>query len=434
LASFIGCLIACVLTGYTVDRRSQQQLDAMKHSSIQKLESTLYAGSDNAWYYYEEAIDRATNVQPDQSRKDFVYGRKPMDPYIERTILENHHALELLKTGAAHEHCSVLFGYRGGLFRRNTNLNRLKLITQVLCARGLYRLEKGETRQGMEDIFASLTIAKHIVELSPTILDQIGGVNMLYWGLSVLNTGIASGAFSKNELASINSFLGPLEQEWPQLSFTLERQIAALKIHIASSSVSATANFVLLPHHGKEPSALLRLLVRLRYWRYLFSTRRAFIARFTFLDSLVAEMSEIEEKNAVQGYWNVRETFPLFFDERITEHHRGNPIPAVFTPKLINTGLLFNMTRMRLLHCAAIIAQYRDEKGYYPPDLSGCSRRIATDPNTGNIWQYEIIGDEASLRSSGLDIDEPYDNIVVVLTRKGIVRYLSDRQKQIQNE
>jgi hypothetical protein len=400
----------------------------MKRASIEKFENSLYSGSDNAWVYYEEAIDIAKDIQLNSDRERYVYGFISITPNIENTIRENQDALELLKTGATQPHCSVLFDYRLGMFRHNTNLHRLKLVAQVLCARALYNFESGKTKQGIEDAVASLIIAKHIAELSPSILDQISGLNLLYWGLNVLNTAISSGILSKNELAANADFLERLEREWPHLNTTLERQIAALKIYIANSTLSTTANLALLPHHGKEPSAVLKLLLRLRYWRYFFSPRRAFIARFIFLDWIVAEMKKIEKKNAERGRWHAEQTFPGFFRERISQHHKSNHIPEVFTPQFTNAGLLFNLTKIRLLHCSTVVAKYRESKGHYPTNLSSFDTNITTDPYTGDLWEYKTIDDAVLLKSPGFNPEETHDDIIVLLTRKGISHYLSQKR------
>jgi hypothetical protein len=209
---------------------------------------------------------------------------------------------------------------------------------------------------------------------------------------------------------------------------TLDKQIAALKIFIANNTISNTINLALLPHHGKEPPAPIKLLLRLRYWRYLFSPRRAFVSRFVFLDSIVFEMKEIEKQNAQRGRWYAYQSFPGFFQQSISEHHRRNHIPEVFTPQFINTGLLYNLARIRLLHCATAVAQYRELKGHYPANLSSFDTHVTFDPYTGYIWEYKTVGDTALLKSPGFHPNEAHDDIMVVLTKKGISRYLSQKR------
>lgn len=433
IGSFLVCLILCFITGYVVDRASQSELNALKHASEGILEGSLYAGPDNAWLYYEEAIDIAAGIQLDSERERYTYGFIAITPAIERTMNENQEALQLLIAGAAQPHCSVLFDYRSKMFRHNTNLFRLKLVTQVLCARALSRLEHGETKQGMDDLLAALIIARHIAELSPSVLDHIGALNLLYWGLHVMNTAIASGTLSPGELASVSHFLDGLERDWPYLSGTLEKQAAGLKIYIANSSIATTSDLLLLPHHGREPSFLLRLLLRLRYWRSLFSSRRAFVTHFSSLDAVIASMKEIEVRSAAQGTWGAERGFTGGFQKEIALHHRKNHVPGIFTPQFTNTGLLFNLTKIRLLRCAAIVAAYRARHGQYPVNLSELEVRVRTDPNTGTMWEYKITDDTASLKSPGLNLQETYDDITVILTTRGIADYLSERRKAAGN-
>jgi hypothetical protein len=429
ISSPVALLLLCILTGFIVDRTSKPRLDAMKRASLQKLQASLPAGSDNAWQYYEEAIDLARNIRPDADRQEFIFGKISITPEIKRSIEENHDVLEFLKSGSAQPHCVMLLDYRSGMFRRNPNLRNLRIISQVLGARALYELETGDNKRALEDIFALMIIAKHIAVLSPTVLDQINAVSLLHWGSNIFSMGISSGTFSQSELDSSIAFLATIEKEWPPLYITLEKQIAALKIYIASSSLSETADLVLLPHRGKTPSPLLRLLVRVRYWRFLFSPRQAFIAHFEFLDSIVAEMKQIEETNASRGSWHVEQVFPQFFQERIDLHRGRVRIPEIFTPKFTNIGLLFNLTKIRLLHSAALVAKYREETGSYPHDLSGFDIRIMTDPNTGIEWEYRILEDSAFLMTHGLYLNATYDDIIIPLTRKGIADYLLQKRK-----
>jgi hypothetical protein len=427
-------LLLCFVTGYIVDRLSQPRLDAMKRSAVQELEGSLITGPGNAWPYYEEALDRARGIELDGSREAFVYGKIAMTPEINKTIQENQDVLALLIRGATQPHCSALFNTRSILSRHNTNLYRLKIVTQVLCARALYELEKGNSQQALEDLCAAMTIAKHICELSPTILDQLSGVNLLHWALLALKMGIASGSFSEQELSRISAFLKELEEEWPNLSVALEKHVAFTKIMIASSSISTTADLLLLPHHGRKPSALLRLLLRLRYWRYFFSPRRAFIDRFELLDAIVLEMEQIEEASRNNGRWYPEQSFPGFFQERLQKHHKRNRIPELFTPRFTNIGLLYNLTTLRMLNCGALVARHREAKGTYPEGLSEFDTSIATDPNTGTPWEYRITGNGAILRSPGLNLKEKSDDIMLLLNKRGIASYLSQKRKLFSHE
>lgn len=423
-----GCLILCFLAGYMVDRYSQKQLDIMKFEAIKTLESSLRTNPHNAWFYYEDAIDIAKRIRPAAHTELYIYGKIPMTPEILQSIRDNSDALETLKAGSAQPHCSVLFDNRSSVFRRNTNLLSLKLISQILCARALYRLENGENQQGLDDAFAAMLIGKHLSSIAPTVLDQLNGLNILFWGFSALTAGVSSGTFSKSELASITTFLESLEKEWSPLYITLEKHTSNLKIFIANSSISKTIHLVLIPHHGTEPSLFLTLLLRLRYWRYIFSPRRAFISRFLFLDSIIADMKHMENDAMNQGGWNAEHSFPSFFKKRIAHHHRINRIPEIFTPKFTNTGLLINLTRLRLLNCACLLQQYRMDEGTYPTDLSDFDRHIVMDPNTQRYWEYEQVGDEAMLKSPGLNPRRAYDDVAMLLTRRGIVHYLSHKR------
>ncbi len=427
-ASIIGCLLLCFLTGYLVDRYSQENLDVMKLEAIKTLERSLQQNSDNAWFYYEDAIDIARHIRPAAHTELYIYGKTPMTPEILKSIQDNNAALSILKNGAAQPHCSVLFDNRSSVFRRNTNLLNLKLITEILCARSLYRLENGQHQQGIDDALSAMLIGKHLAGIAPTVLDQLNGLNILFWGFSTLSAGVSSGAFSENELKKISSFLNALEREWPPVHSAMEKHTSNLKIFIANSSIASTIHLVLIPHHGTEPSIFLTLLLRLRYWRYFFSPRRAFIMRFRFIDEIIAEVKQIEKKTKLQAGWTADETFPYFFDQSIARHHRINRIPEIFTPKFTNKGLLVNLTRLRMLNCACLIQQHQMHEGAYPPDLSEFDERTVTDPNTRASWEYVPMGDEALLKSPGLNPGRSYDDVILLLSKKGIPYYLSQKR------
>lgn len=430
ILSIVGVILFLLIIGFTVDCFTYPSLKRTGNEALEDLKSLRIDKPGNAWDYYSIAIEKSRNIKPDKMRIGYIRGKIEITPEIIKAIEVNTDAIREIKEGARQDFCSVSFNYKKGLSVDIPDFTTLKRITEILCVNSLRELEEGNAEEALNDIFTVATVGKHLASVAPTVLDQMVGGVLISQALSVLRIGVSSSVFNKNELKKVAQFLDEMEKDWPPLYQALDTQTKLLKITIANITLSRTLEIVLLPHHQKKPSIFLKSLVRLVYWRYLFSPRLAFLKNFEFFDTIISEMQEIESTSSkVIKRGEIHKIFPDIFQKRINENVRKNPIPLIFIPKFSNKGRLVNITKMRMLRLSSVISSYRLENGFFPPTLEEFEYDIVIDPNTGEMFVYTNYEDSVRIFSPGLNISNPGDDITILLTKMGIKKYLEKRRK-----
>lgn len=432
IATILGCFFLSIVIGYTVDILILPRLKSMGKESQENF-NQVTIGNENAWTYYKDAIQSSQGITTSQPRIRYIRGEIEITPGIKHSLLENQEALTLLIAGSKKESSPlpVLFENRGSY--KTIDLDSLRLIVELLCVRSLVEMEKGNVASSLEDLFAAFAIGKHISAEAPTVIDQITGGVVLSQSLRVLTIGLSSGAFETDELKNISVFLRDLETTLPPVNTALNKQMKLLKITISHRPISDILYIILIPHHQKKPSILLKFFVRLLYWRYLFSPRYAFLQNFRFYDSIILEMKDIEALTAHHSKSPNKKysQFPAYFSARIKKQSRKNPLPPFYAPKFTNRGRLTSLTRIRMLQLSTAISLYHKNNGFFPPNIEEFDKKIAFDFNTNTFFEFSNLKDSVILHSLGLSPENQQDDIVIILTKKGIKKYLENRRKKL---
>jgi hypothetical protein len=428
IGSFLGCFVFSIGIGYTVDILILQTLRTVGNESKELFVQDPLV-EKNSWNYYREALKTSKNITSSQSRIRYIRGEVEISEEILQSLEDNHVSLSTLIEGSQLRHTSLPVLFRDGRSIELIGLDTLRLLAELLCVQSLVSLELGNQEESLENLFSAFSIGNHISSEALTVTDQIIGNVLISQSLRVLTIGLSSGIYETKHLEGISSFLDDLENTLPPLNSALRRQMDLLKIYISHRSITDILYLILIPHHRTNPSLSLKLFIRLVYWRYFFSPRYAFLQNFRFYDSIISEMGEIEKPLVFDSSEGKYTKFPSVFADRIREQSRRNPLPPIFSPKFTNRGRLLLLTRIRMLRLSTEIALFHRKNGSFPTTIKNFKKSISIDFNTGTDFLFSHCEDSVIIQSPAFSLEDPQDDIVIILTTKGIKKYLEKRKR-----
>jgi hypothetical protein len=122
-------------------------------------------GGDNAALKYWQAFATMPKLSHDEANllADYAeYPVNPQDAHIRDFVSQAEYALTMMHRGAAIKHCDWGISYEDGVMLILPQAGAARQLTSLARLRGRMRLEAGQTKEGIDDFIAAMTLARHV--------------------------------------------------------------------------------------------------------------------------------------------------------------------------------------------------------------------------------------------------------------------------------
>jgi hypothetical protein len=140
-------------------------------------------GGQNAALKFWQAFATMPKLNEAEQNHLAEYAEHPINPqdtHIRDVLSQAEYALEMMHRGAAIRHCDWGITYQeDGVLVRLPQASAARLLTSFARLRGRMRLETGQTKEGIDDFLAAMTLARHV--------SQDGGFIMMLVGYAIEN-------------------------------------------------------------------------------------------------------------------------------------------------------------------------------------------------------------------------------------------------------
>jgi hypothetical protein len=136
----------------------------------------------NAALKYWQAFATMPKLSQDQQNLLADYAEYPVDPqdaHIRDFVNQADYALQMMHRGAAIRQCDWGISYEDGVLLLLPQGSAARQLTSLARLRGRMRLEAGQTKEGIDDFIAAMTLGRHI--------SQSGGFIMILVGYAIEN-------------------------------------------------------------------------------------------------------------------------------------------------------------------------------------------------------------------------------------------------------
>lgn len=406
---FIGLLVGFLLVlliGYLVDIASYPWLRKIGDRALNQFRSRQADTVDNAWQYYMPALSRVLDDPPSDSLNAYVFGGKPLSPYVEEEMARRDGIYELLQRGAERPGGLMPIDFRKSWNIRLTQDNQIHNLMVYSLARSLAQLDRGENDASLRSIFNGLTFTRRLIDGVPMLGNYSRGIIWLQRQLGILRIGLVRGQFTADQLSTIQKYLTGMETGFPEFRWVIEGEININKIGFASIPVDVPLETGVLIAGRLWVKKYLRnpISLRFRLWRYGFSTRLATIFALKYWDRIILALNRQEERYLYKTWPDGKDSLTII-NPQAYRYAQKNPIFPITMPLLsgffrIKTEML---ARIRMLNLACQIWMYELRNQEFPRTLEKIEGYTAIEPFTGDAWHYSWFRDSVIITSPGFN-------------------------------
>lgn len=297
IVGILGFLLFLLLVGFIIDCFTTPALKRAGDDALKDLMTYRQDEPGNAWNYYSAAIEEAKGIKSGRDWYKYLDGKIEITPEISKVIKDNKGAIEKIKEGAKKDYCAIPYDYAKGITVKIPDFMTLRKVVEIICMRSLQELERGQTENALDDIITVVTVGKHISSNAPRLLDQMLGMVFFNKGLDVFEFGLSAGEFDTSQLQKFTKLLSMLEKDLPRLSYALDGYMNAMKVSFGKLPFyKAGDSFLFLDFYNRKPGFFDIILGRFHCWRYFFSSKLSLLRSFKFMNRIVAETQEAENR------------------------------------------------------------------------------------------------------------------------------------------
>lgn len=424
------CLILIALViGIITDAITTPAIKAKGDSALKELIALRKEGKDNAWNYYSQAIALMKEKTFPTDINKYLRGEIGITDEIIVSLNINKDVIILMEKGAMQPYCSMPLEYEKGIEMPLPVFVVLQECAKIHAAQALSALEIGVTNDGLLKTLHGLNSGKHIISGSPFLLTYMVGLVTIGRHLHVLESGVATGIFDKQQLETTSHYLAELERTLPSLLWSLEGEIKTINVSLAAKPLNYES---LLAMEIFEGSIFHDIGLRIWMWRYLFSPRLATLKAIKTWDDMIATLHISAKGKEGSTEYDIIIAHHVTKDE-MKKHCGSNPISMLFMP---NLEPMFRrksrvLAKARLIRCAALVWKYRIEHGTFPGSLKEINNAAIKDPFRDGTWDYVITKHSFELKSPGYNLVYDDDDDLSITLNKGTVReYLSTKKEK----
>src|SRR5438067_1785323 len=136
--------------------------------------------SENAALQYWQAFATMPKLSNDEQNQLADYAEHPVNPQdtrIRDLVKQSEYALHMMHRGAAIKQCDWGISYEDGVEVLLPQGSAARVLTSLARLRMRMRLEAGQTKEGIDDFVAAMTLARHV--------SQGGGFIMILTGYAI---------------------------------------------------------------------------------------------------------------------------------------------------------------------------------------------------------------------------------------------------------
>jgi hypothetical protein len=414
-----GLLLLPQIIGLVVDCIAYPFMKKEAGNAQQYFAEVNVDDTSNAWYYYFRAGEKFDDNAWNREVYQYIDGTTEITPNILTAIRGNKQALELLQDGTKRNFCKIPHDQERLMSSSLSMSYNLFKLVDLIDARALLNLKKMDYEDAIADIFSIISVSEHVASDGAAI-DYMMGCKFIYQSCRLLEMGLESGSFNEIQLGIIADRLMALETEWPKFARVLE--------------IEAKTTLIMLSNPRREGSGgvfMSKMLLRYIHWKYLFSYNFAYLGGYRFMNELSDELEEKEEIDSL--IYSFNENLNQDVQRRIRIYGWKNFIYGIELANIVHLyeRRLHILTNIRILHLCSEAQRYKLEHGYYPPKIEEFEKRVYTDFNTGECFNYTNFGDSIIVSSPGPDLDSEKDDVSLTLTDIGIKKYLERKRNAV---
>jgi hypothetical protein len=132
---------------------------------------------DNAALKYWQAfatMPKLTQAEQNQLADYAEYPVNPQDAHVREIVSQAEYALQMMYRGAAMRHCDWGISYEDGVLLLLPQGSAARALTSLGRLRGRMRLEAGQTKEGIDDFVAAMTLSRHVSQGGGFIMILVG--------------------------------------------------------------------------------------------------------------------------------------------------------------------------------------------------------------------------------------------------------------------
>lgn len=133
---------------------------------------------ENAALKYWQAfatMPKLSEAEQNQLADYAEYPVNPQDAHIREAVNHAEYALGMMYRGAAIKHCDWGISFQeDGVYVELPQGSAARLLTSLARLRGRMRLEAGQTKEGIDDFVAAMTLARHVSQDGSFIMILVG--------------------------------------------------------------------------------------------------------------------------------------------------------------------------------------------------------------------------------------------------------------------